>query len=140
MSNNKPKHFLVFKIIGFVGVAAVIAAMVFIFTGIGNFESKNFLIGGMLLPFGILSAVIGLAIGFRPESARLSMNTAKYIQEENKKTLTDIADNTADIMSGAVKKTAGAMAEGFQDSMFCKHCGAEIDQDSTFCKKCGKQQ
>ena len=98
------------------------------------------MIGGLLVSFGFMIAFVGLALGFRPEIAKLKTKTAKYIQEENKDDLTDIASNTADITSDAITKTTKAIKKGINDTMFCKHCGSEIDADSKFCKKCGKEQ
>ena len=63
----------------------------------------------------------------------------EYIQDQNKQDLADISDNTADIMSGAITKTVQAVKSGLDDTMFCKHCGAQIDADSAFCNKCGKK-
>ena len=77
---------------------------------------------------------------FRPEIAKLSMKTAKYVQEENKEDLTDMADTGADIISDAVKKVASSVNDGMRKSKFCKHCGAEIDEDSRYCSRCGKEQ
>ena len=54
--------------------------------------------------------------------------------------LTAIASNTADIVSDAVKTTAGAVAEGIRATKFCKHCGEKIDADARFCTSCGKNQ
>ena len=30
-----------------------------------------------------------------------------------------------------------AIKEGLKDTMYCKHCGKEVDVDSKFCKHCG---
>lgn len=138
--NKKPIHFLILKIVGLIGIALVVMGLIFIFTGFGDFESNSFMIGGMLLPFGAIMTGIGISIGFSPEFAKMRTKATKYIQQENKEDLTDIASNRADIMSGAVKKTAQAVKEGLEDSVYCRHCGAEIDADSVFCKKCGKSQ
>lgn len=62
------------------------------------------------------------------------------ILDENQNKLTKIANQSADINSGAVTKTAKALKQGFKDTKFCKDCGAEIDIDSKFCKICGKEQ
>ena len=76
-------------------------------------------------------------IGFRPEMAKLSTKTAKYIQEENKEDLKEIVTTTAEIHSEAVTVTTKAIKEGLKDTMYCKHCGKEVDIDSKFCKHCG---
>ena len=140
MSNNKPKHFLILKIVGFLGIAIVIIGLILIFTGFGNFEVQTFMIGGIMLPLGCGMAFMGITMGFGPEFARLRTQTAKYIQNENKEDLSDIASNAADIMSEAVTKTAQAAKAGLQDSVYCKYCGAEIDTASVFCNKCGNKQ
>jgi len=138
--NEKPKHFLILKILGFVFVAVAIWGIILTVTGFGDFESNNFMIGGMLTALGLFVGIACLVGGFRPEIAKMSAKTAKYIQQENKEDLTTIASTGAEISSGAITKTAKAIKEGFKDSIFCKHCGAEIDKDSTFCKECGKKQ
>ncbi len=141
MENNKPKHYLILKVVGFLGIALAIFGFVLIFTGFGDFESNKFMIGMFVVPFGIFVGIFGLATGFRPEISKMTAKSAKYIQQENKQDLTDIASTNAEIISGAVQKTAEAVKQGFaEEKMFCKHCGAQIDADSTFCNKCGKQQ
>ena len=59
----------------------------------------------------------------------------------NEEILKETANKTADIHKDAVKTIVHSVKEGFTDnnSVYCKHCGAQIDADSTFCKKCGKQ-
>lgn len=63
------------------------------------------------------------------------------IINNNEDILKETANKTADINKDAVKTIAHSVKEGFLDNstVYCKHCGAEIDADSTFCKKCGKQ-
>lgn len=138
--NQKPKHLLVLKVMGFLGIAVAIAGIVLTIQGFGDFEHNYFMLGGFMTTFGMFVGVTCLIFGFRPEMTRLSTRTAKYIQEENKGDLTDMADTGADIVSDAVKKTAKAVKQGLTDTKFCKYCGAEIDADSVFCSKCGKKQ
>ena len=59
----------------------------------------------------------------------------------NEEILKETANKTADIHKDAVKTIVHSAKEGWSDdsTIFCKHCGAQIDVDSTFCKKCGKQ-
>lgn len=66
----------------------------------------------------------------------------KQILDENEDALTDIAHKEAKIKSIGIKSAAKAIKEGLieTDSIYCKHCGTEIDNDSKFCKKCGKEQ
>ena len=141
MENNRPKHFLILKLVGFLGVAIAILGFILIFTGFGDFESNKFTIGIFVVPFGLFIGVVGLVSGFRPEITKTMTKSVKYIQSQNKQDLTDIASTNAEIISGAVQKTAEAVKQGFaEEKMFCKHCGAQIDADSTFCNRCGKQQ
>ena len=140
MNNNKPKYFIVFKIIGFIGIILAIIGFVLTFVGFGDFESNNFMIGGFMSTFGLFVGVSGLMIGFRPEITKMSIKSVKYIQQENKEDFKDIAGNAADIASEAIVKTATAIKTGLDDKIFCKHCGEKIDSDSKFCNKCGKEQ
>ena len=139
-NNNKPTHLFILKVVGFIGIFVAIVGFVLTFKGFGDFEHNYFMIGGFMATMGGFVGVSCLIFGFRPEMMKLSTKTAKYIQEENKEDLADIADTGAEIMSGAVKKTAKAVKEGLKDTKFCKYCGAEIDEDSIFCSKCGKEQ
>ena len=67
-----------------------------------------------------------------------SINSKKRIIEENEDTLKDIKDTEARINKDAVRETAGAVKEGFFGStVYCKHCGKQIDKDSKYCKHCG---
>ena len=136
---NPPRHFWIFKIIGVIGAVATVAGIVLTVTGFGDFESNNFMIGSFVAVIGVTMTALGIAIGFGPEIAKARAKTLRYIQEENKDDLTAIANNSAEIMSDAVSKTANAIASGVQKTMFCKHCGAAIDADSKFCSACGKE-
>lgn len=139
-NNKSPKHFLIFKILGVLCAVVAIIGLVLSFIGFGDFENDNFMLGGLLFVFGMFLAISFLIIGFKPEITKMSTQSIKYIQEQNKENLTDIANTTADIASGAITKTTQAIKKGIKDSAFCKHCGAEIDSDSKFCKSCGKEQ
>ena len=136
---NRPRHFWIFKIIGVIGAVATVTGIVLTVAGFGDFESNNFMIGGFVAVIGVMMTALGIMIGFGPEIAKARAKTLRYIQEENKDDLTAIANNSAEIMSDAVSKTANAIANGVQKTMFCKHCGARIDADSTFCSRCGKE-
>lgn len=136
---NRPRHFWIFKIIGVIGAVATVTGIVLTVTGFGDFESNNFMIGSFVAVIGVTMTALGITIGFSPEIAKARTKTLRYIQEENKEDLTAIANNSAEIMSDAVSKTANAIANGVQETMFCKHCGARIDADSTFCSRCGKE-
>ena len=136
---NRPRHFWIFKIIGVIGAVATVTGIVLTVAGFGDFESNNFMIGGFVAVIGVMMTALGIAIGFGPEIAKARAKTLRYIQEENKDDQTAIANNSAEITSDAVSKTANAIANGVQKTMFCKHCGARIDADSTFCSQCGKE-
>ena len=136
---NRPRHFWIFKIIGVIGAVATVTGMVLTVAGFVDFESNNFMIGSFVAVIGVMMTALGIAIGFGPEIAKARAKTLRYIQEENKDDLTAIANNSAEIMSDAVSKTANAIANGVQKTMFCKRCGARIDADSTFCSRCGKE-
>ena len=138
--SNKPKHFFVLKIVGLAGFAVAITGIVLLVRGFGDFESNNFMIGGMMMAFGFMAGMVGTVTGFRPEIAKARTRTARYIQEQNKADLTAIANNTAEIVSDAVATTAEAVRGDTRKTMFCKHCGARIDSDSKFCSSCGKEQ
>ena len=137
---KKPIRFIILKIVGFVGVAVLIAGIVLEINGFGDFESNNFMIGTFLAVAGMAIAATCLVAGFGPEIAKARAKTIRYIQEENKDDFSAIATNNAQIMSDAVKTTAGAAKEGLKETKFCKHCGKKIDEDSKFCSSCGKEQ
>ena len=139
-NNNKPKYFIVFKIVGFIGIILAIIGFILACKGFDDFESNIFFIGGLMATFGLFIGVSCLVMGFRPEITKMSAKSIKYIQQENKEDLKDIISTTADIASEAVTKTTTAIKQGIEDTIFCKHCGAKIDFDSKFCKKCGKEQ
>lgn len=136
---DKPKHFLIFKIIGFVFLFIAIFGFYKLFTGFGDFKSNNFMIGMFLGPIGMFLAFTSLIIGFRPELTKLSTKSVKYIQEEIKEDLKDIVTTNAQITKDAVTTTVQAVKEGIEDQIYCKYCGNKIDKDSVFCKHCGKK-
>ena len=67
--------------------------------------------------------------------------TQNNIINNNEDILRETANKTADIHKDAVKTIVYSVKEGLSDdnTVYCKHCGAQIDADSNFCKKCGKQ-
>ena len=138
--DKKPLHFLTFKILGCMGVVALICGIILAVSGFGDFDSNNFMIGTFVAVGGVVLTVFGISIGFAPEMAKARAKTLRYIQEENKDELAAIANNNAEIMRDALSTTASALADGVKKTMFCKHCGAKIDADSKFCSSCGKEQ
>jgi membrane protease subunit (stomatin/prohibitin family) len=77
----------------------------------------------------VISTTTGMVMGATADALRT-----------HKDDLKDMADVGAYASHDAIKSTARAMKEGFKDTMFCKHCGAEIDRDSKFCSECGGAQ
>ena len=139
--NKKPIFFLIFKIIGFLGIGAAIYGFYLSASGFGDFESNNFMVGGLLATFGLFVGVSTLVIGFRPEISKMTTKGTRYIMEENKDDLSAVATTGAEIASDAVAKTASAVKDGLsEEKKYCKHCGAKIDSDSKFCSSCGKEQ
>lgn len=139
--NQKPKHFLLFKIIGFSGVAASVFGAILSISNFGNFDNDYFMIGGFIATFGLFIGISCLVIGFSPEISALSVKSAKFIQQETKDDLKDIADTSADIATNAVSRLASAVKDGLSSQKkYCKHCGALIDADSKYCSRCGKPQ
>ena len=135
---KEPKHLLILKIVGFVGLLVGIFGFIMLFSGFGDFESNKFLVGMFLGPIGFFIGISCLIIGFGPDIAKMTTKTIKYIQEENKEDLKDIALTSSDITYDAVKTTTEAIKSGLEDTVFCKYCGNKIDKDSKFCKYCGK--
>ena len=140
MGNKKPKFLLILKILGFVFIGVAITGAVIAFKGFGDFESNKFMLGGIMSSFGSFAGISCLIVGFMPAMSKGMTKTAKYIQEENKENLKDMANTSAEIRGEAITKTVRAIKEGLKSTKFCKHCGAEIDSDSVFCSTCGKEQ
>lgn len=65
----------------------------------------------------------------------------KNILDENEEVLKDIATRNANISKDSIEITARAIKDGLtKDTIFCKHCGKTIEEDSKYCKHCGQQQ
>lgn len=146
--NQKPKHFLICKILGIVLIILAITLMILANTAcaeevvLGDWHTGDkspnmgmLAFGGFMIP---LSFIL-LAIGFNPEISKMAVKSAKYTQSQNKEDLTDIANTSADITSEATTKTFRAIKRGLKDTKYCNHCGTEIDINSKFCKNCGKE-
>ena len=137
---KKPKHYLIFKILAGVFAVVAVKGIVMSVNGFGDFESNDYMIGGLMATFGLFATVVCALIGFRPEMTKMFTKSAKYIQQENKEDLADMATTAAEISKEAVSITTNAVKEGLSDTMYCKHCGAKIAKDSRFCKECGGEQ
>lgn len=125
---------------------------------------------GVLLFCSMFVFVIGMFFSpkLRAKMMGNQIKSMKYMLDDNKDKLTDIATTTggiaaqsfnniinenedalrnstnkvSDIAAPAIEKTTRAIKKGFteSDNVYCKHCGASIDSDSKFCKACGKEQ
>ena len=146
MNNLKePKHFLIFRIIGF--LLLFIGALLIVL-GCAVFRTERSVGDGTIMNFALFVPGVFLCIfcipclitGFAPKINKMQIESHKYMQQSNKNNLKDIASTSADITGDAVTKTAKAIKNGLKETKFCKHCGAEIDYDSKFCKECGKNQ
>ena len=136
---KKPFIFMVFKWVGFIGVIIFVIGAIKLFTGFGDFENNNFMIGSFMLPIGLFLSVFGFVQGFKPEITKQTLKTTKFIQEENEDELQQIITKNAEIHSEAITNTAKAVKSGLNETMYCKYCGEKIDIDSQFCKHCGNK-
>ena len=139
---KKPAAFIILRAVGICFLAVALLGIVLVIVGFGDFESNNFMIGGFLITFGLFVGISCTVTGFTPELSKMSVKTQKYIQNENKEDLKDIADTAAEINADAVTTIARAASEGFSKdaTVFCKECGSKIDADSKFCRHCGTKQ
>lgn len=136
---KKTYIFMVFKLVGVIGVIIFVIGAIKIFTGFGDFENNNFMIGSFMLPIGLFLSVFGFIQGFKPEITKQTLKTTKFIQEENEDELQQIITKNAEIHSEAITNTAKAVKSGLNETMYCKYCGEKIDIDSQFCKHCGNK-
>ena len=136
---KKPFIFMAFKLVGFIGIIIFVIGAIKLFTGFGDFENNNFMIGSFMLPIGLFLSVFGFVQGFKPEITKQTLKTTKYIQEENEDELQQIITKNAEIHSEAITNTAKAVKSGLNETMYCKYCGEKIDIDSQFCKHCGNK-
>ena len=142
---NKPKIFLVLRIIGFVllavGITLIIVGAVQKVPSMG--EPGWF--GGETAKHGMIFGGVAccmfscpmIIISFTTHISKTMIKTSRYIQEENKQDLTDLASTNADIVGDSITKTVRSIRKGFKDEKFCKYCGSQIDEDSKFCSQCG---
>ena len=146
MEENKikePKLHKVLRIVGALLLVAGITLVVLSFVFQKQFNGHNVGPSAALLVPGAFVTMSGLSMlmfGFLPMLKKQMIRTQRYIQQETKQDQQTIADTGAEIIHGAVKETAKAVKEGFKDSVYCKHCGKQIDADAKFCKHCGKEQ
>lgn len=77
---------------------------------------------------------------FRARIMGTQIKATKYMIDDNKNNLKDIAHATGDIVNPQITRTVKAFKDGLKDQNYCKYCGKTIDIDSIFCKHCGKKQ
>lgn len=97
---------------------------------------------GLFVP-GMFIAFFSLPLlftGFSPRITKISSKLHSETMDYAGKDITEASMKTVDVTAPAVDKTIKIVKKAWNDSVFCKHCGAEIDKDSKFCKKCGKEQ
>ena len=145
MENQEPKHLKVLRIIGFSLISiGVILLFLGLFVVKMEFGSNDEIAHPAVYVPGIFLCVFSipcLFLGYSAKIQKAQIATQKYIQGETKADLTEMADTGAEIVAPAVKKISKAVKDGVKkETVFCKHCGVEIDADSTFCKSCGKKQ
>ena len=128
---------VLFFIIGVVLIVLGVAIFPINFNGSAVAPNAAFFVPGMLLTAGGISLFVYSLI---PKIQKSLIQTAKYIQEDNKEDLTAMANTSAEISGEAIKTTVKNIKEGLEDSKYCKYCGELIDGDSLFCNKCGKKQ
>ena len=129
-----------FKILMIIGPILLIAGIVLLSVGFGNFENEGLFIGGMfLLPIGFITT----SLGFTPLISKASIKANKYIIESNKNDLQDISSTSAEIHSEAITKMASSVKQGWngekKQKNFCSNCGSKIEDGENFCSYCGKK-
>ena len=137
---QKQKMKKIFKTIIIIGVVLTLLGTVLAvlaFTTSKYVNEAMAIIGFCLISFGIPV----ILWGFVPKIERFNMQVRKHIQEENKDTLTSMANTSADIHSEAVGKIAKTIHNEINNktSKFCQHCGAPVKPNQKFCKYCGNQ-
>lgn len=134
----------VYKVLRILGIIIPLIGVGMIICGAKLFEAQSGAQIGLICAGAIFAfLIIPLEVaGNIPRMARTNVQTARYLQQEAEEDLRVIANKGADITSEAVTTTARAIKEGLAEepTIYCKHCGKQIDHDSTFCKFCGKEQ
>ena len=102
-------------------------------------------IAAIIFIFTIFVFIFILVVMFSPKLKGkimgMQVKATKYMVDETKEDIRDISTNMAEATKEGIKITTGAIKEGFSgETIFCKHCGSQIEIDSKFCKKCGKEQ
>ena len=94
----------------------------------------------------VLSIAMFVSPKLRGKIMSRQVKAMKYMVHESKDDIESISTNMAEATKKGTKTTVRAVAEGLkeglagEETIYCKHCGSEIDADSKFCKSCGKEQ
>jgi hypothetical protein len=137
---KEPKHFMIFRFVGFLllfgGITLIILGAVVFRTGRGAGDNAALIVPGI---FSCILSIPSLLIGFATKINKMHIDSIKYIQEENKENIKEIANNSADIVAEPLSKVVKSIKQENKKNKYCKECGASIDLDSKFCKSCGKK-
>ena len=91
-----------------------------------------------------LSKNMGHMDGMMGSMMKNMLEVEKQILEENEEDLRNINKKSAEIESDGLEIKARAIKKGLVgdegQTIFCRHCGQQIEADSKFCKYCGKEQ
>lgn len=70
----------------------------------------------------------------------ISVNSSKNIIDNHEEDLKNIVNKSANIMENGIETTVRAIKKGLTNNpIYCKHCGKKVDADSKYCKHCGKE-
>ncbi len=156
---QKPKIFLILRIIAIVLLITGIVLLVKSFNHdvpamgeSGWFEAESTQAG---FRFGGITCIfISLPVfcwSFIPDIRKMSIRTAKYLQQETKDDIKDILDTNMDITRDARQETVDMLADGIsktrgnntetttatKKTKYCSNCGGKISATSKFCEHCG---
>lgn len=108
-----------------------------------NFELFNFMatiIPIMVLIIFTLTVLSIINPKLRGKILSRNIKAVRYAIDEAENDLKTINNKSANAESEAITIKAKAFKKGFENEIYCKHCGYLIDSDSIFCKKCGEKQ
>ena len=76
------------------------------------------------------------------EISKQGVDINKKVITDKQQDLRDIANVSAEIQEDAIKRTASALREGWEDGAsdgkkFCTNCGKSVNKNANFCSNCG---
>ena len=77
---KKPTHYLVFKILAAVFLVVLSVGLILLFTGFGDFETDNYIVGMIMMPIGFSGTMLCAMVGFKPD-LRIRMSAAEIVFE-----------------------------------------------------------